>query len=90
MGYKPNCYYGDGYLGKPAFSPFDKILITAGAPNIPAELIKQLKVGGFMVVPTGSNIQVMKRITKTEDDNYRVENFGEFVFVPMLKGKVNS
>lgn len=90
LAYKPNSYYGDGYLGKPAFSPYDKILITAGAAEIPEDLIKQLKIGGYMVAPIGTNVQTMKRITKLSETKYDIENFGEFVFVPMLKGKVNS
>ncbi len=89
LGYHPNSFYGDGYIGKEAFSPYDKILITAGAPEIPEELIKQLKIGGYMVAPIGKNIQIMKRITKLSDEEYDIERFGEFVFVPMLKGKIN-
>lgn len=89
LSYRPNSYYGDGYLGKPAFSPFDKIIITAGAPEIPVDLIKQLKTDGFLVAPIGKNVQTMKKIIKISDDDFKVENYGEFVFVPMLKGKVN-
>ncbi|NOZ45447.1 MAG: protein-L-isoaspartate(D-aspartate) O-methyltransferase [Chlorobi bacterium] len=90
LGFEVNSYYGDGYKGKPALSPFDKIIITAGAPEIPENLIKQLKIGGIMVVPIGSNVQKMKRIIKISENNFDVEDFGDFVFVPMLKGKINS
>ena len=51
LGYNIEFFYGDGYKGVPSYAPFDKILITAGAPEIPEELLKQLKVGGMMVIP---------------------------------------
>src|SRR5215213_5826911 len=58
-------FYGDGYEGLPTYAPFDKILITAAAPEIPQKLVTQLKAGGMMVIPVGSgNLQTMKRITK--------------------------
>jgi protein-L-isoaspartate(D-aspartate) O-methyltransferase len=65
MGYAPKMFYGDGYKGLPAFAPFDKILVTCGAPFIPEELVKQLKVGGIMVIPLGGgDVQVMTLIKK--------------------------
>jgi protein-L-isoaspartate(D-aspartate) O-methyltransferase len=88
MGYKPYFFYGDGYLGQPKFAPFDKILITAGAPDIPQELLKQLKVGGRMVVPVGDGSgQVMTAIDRLGDDDFKQTEHGYFSFVPMLKGK---
>jgi len=88
LGYFPYSYYGDGYKGLPTYAPFDKILITAGASSIPETLLKQLKIGGIMVVPTGSrHSQDMLKIIKLSDDDYKIENHGKFVFVPMLKGK---
>jgi protein-L-isoaspartate(D-aspartate) O-methyltransferase len=91
FGYFPFCYFGDGYAGLPAYSPFDKILITAGAPHVPEELLKQLKVGGWMVAPIGPpHSQDMLRIVKVSEQNYKTENHGKFIFVPMLKGKVND
>lgn len=88
LGYNPFSYYGDGYAGLPTYAPFDKILITAGAPDIPKELLKQLKVGGIMVAPIGErDSQDMLKITKIEETKFKKENFGKFVFVPMLKGK---
>ena len=79
--------YGDGYLGTPRFAPFDKILLTAAATEIPQQLIDQLKPGGIMVAPLGSgDIQPMKRIIKNTDDTIREENFGNYRFVPFLKG----
>jgi protein-L-isoaspartate(D-aspartate) O-methyltransferase len=81
-------YYGDGFEGIPEQSPFDKILITAAAPEVPPKLLAQLKVGGIMVLPLGEGrTQQMVRITKTGNKDYRTEVFDDFAFVPMLKGK---
>lgn len=80
-------FYGDGYEGLPTFAPFDKVLITAAAPDIPKKLIEQMKVGGMMVVPVGTGeVQTMKRIIK-EKEGIREELFDHFSFVPMLQGK---
>jgi protein-L-isoaspartate(D-aspartate) O-methyltransferase len=88
MGYKPYFFYGDGYLGQPKFSPFDKILITAAATEIPKELLKQLKIGGRMVVPFGGGSgQVMMTIDRIGEDEYKELEHGYFAFVPMLRGK---
>lgn len=80
--------YGDGYQGAPRFAPFDKIIITAGASEIPLQLIQQLKPGGIMVIPLGDDgdTQKMLRLTKKEDGTLIRENFGDFKFVPFLKG----
>jgi protein-L-isoaspartate(D-aspartate) O-methyltransferase len=81
-------FYGDGYQGLPTFAPFDKILITAAAPQVPSALLEQLRPGGWMVVPVGEgNIQQMRKITKLADGTMSVEIFDEFSFVPMLAGK---
>ncbi len=81
-------FYGDGYEGLPTYGPFDKILITAAAPDIPQKLIQQLKTGGMMVIPLGSgNVQRMIRITKLENDALKEEAFDSFSFVPMIEGK---
>ncbi len=88
LGYYPYSYYGDGYKGLPTYAPFDKILITAGAVAVPEGLLKQLKIGGIMVVPTGPrHSQDMLKIIKISENQYKPENHGKFVFVPMLKGK---
>jgi protein-L-isoaspartate(D-aspartate) O-methyltransferase len=88
MGYKPYLFYGDGYKGQPAYGPYDKILITAGAPKIPEELIKQLKVGGKMVIPLGSEGgQEMTVLEKTDENETRQHNYGSFIFVPLVRGK---
>ncbi len=83
-------FYGDGYEGLPTFAPFDKILITAAAPEVPKKLLLQLKVGGIMVLPLGEgSVQQMMRITKLENDALKEEVFDNFSFVPMLLGKKN-
>ena len=86
LGYNPQFFYGDGYLGKPTYGPYDKIIITAGAPYIPEKLIEQLKPGGMLIVPLGEKIQIMTRITKLENGEIQKDEFMQFAFVPMLKG----
>lgn len=81
-------FYGDGYEGLPAYAPFDRILITAAAPDVPQALIEQLKTGGKMVLPLGKeHPQKMIRLTKLATDELAEEQFADFLFVPMLKGK---
>ena len=83
-------FYGDGYEGLPTFAPFDKVIITAAAPDIPPKLIDQMKVGGMMVIPVGAGeVQLMKRITKLENGALKEEVFDRFSFVPMIEGKNN-
>jgi protein-L-isoaspartate(D-aspartate) O-methyltransferase len=83
-------FYGDGYEGLPTFAPFDRIIITAAAPDIPPKLIEQLKPGGMMVIPVGTGeVQRMMRITKLENGALKEEVFDNFSFVPMLEGKNN-
>jgi protein-L-isoaspartate(D-aspartate) O-methyltransferase len=86
FGYKARCFYGDGYAGRPAFAPFDKILITCGAPRIPEELKKQLKVGGRMVIPVGeiNGVQTMLTLDKKSENEFEIAEHGSFQFVPML------
>jgi protein-L-isoaspartate(D-aspartate) O-methyltransferase len=87
IGYNPKFFYGDGYKGLPTYGPFDKIIVTAGAPAIPEELLTQLRVGGRMVIPMGPREkQTMYLVVKTSDTEYYKESHGTFVFVPMLKG----
>jgi len=81
-------FYGDGYKGLPTFAPFDRILVTCGAPSIPESLFSQLSVGGIMVVPVGEgDVQIMHKIVKIEEGNYDVSTHGTFRFVPMLQNK---
>ncbi len=89
IGYRQiKLFYGDGYKGVPAFAPYDGILITAAAPEIPVKLVEQLKTGGVIVLPLGSgDVQTMIRLTKKEDGTLSEERFGAFRFVPLLKNK---
>jgi protein-L-isoaspartate(D-aspartate) O-methyltransferase len=81
-------FYGDGYEGLPTYAPFDKVIITAAAPEVPPKLIDQMKVGGMMVIPVGAGeVQLMKRITKLENGALKEEVFDRFSFVPMIEGK---
>ncbi len=78
---------GDGYLGLPDDAPFDAILVTAGASSLPKDLLRQLKIGGRLVIPIGKDPQIMHRFTRTGEKTFDKETFGEFRFVPMLKDK---
>jgi protein-L-isoaspartate(D-aspartate) O-methyltransferase len=78
-------FYGDGFKGLPVYAPFQRIIITAAAPFIPEELVKQLDAPGIMVFPlTRGDHDIMTRITKDTDGSVRMEEFGNFKFVPML------
>ena len=85
--YRIKMFLGDGNKGLPTYGPFDRIIITAAAPEIPQALIDQLKVGGMMVIPLSENenCQTMLRLTKQEDGSLKREEYGDFRFVPMLK-----
>ena len=88
IGYKCHFFYGDGYKGLPKFAPFDKIIVTCGAPEIPEELLEQLKVGGKMVAPIGKgDVQQMQLIEKNSDTEHKATTHGNFSFVPMLNDK---
>ncbi len=90
LGYRPRFFFGDGFKGLPTYGPFNKIIITAGAPDVPEELLSQLKTGGLMVVPVGTyERQKMLCIKKTGEKSYDKTTHGDFVFVPMLKGTEN-
>jgi protein-L-isoaspartate(D-aspartate) O-methyltransferase len=83
-------FFGDGYKGLPAFAPFDRILVTAAAPEIPFKLIEQLKPGGFLVIPVneaGEEFQRMVRLSKDPSGSVTEERFDRFSFVPMLEGR---
>jgi protein-L-isoaspartate(D-aspartate) O-methyltransferase len=87
LGYYPNLFYGDGFEGLPKLAPFDKILITAAPEKIPEKLLKQLKIGGWMVVPVGDRrVQKMTIIRRTGEDTFEESLHGDFIFVPMEKG----
>tara|TARA_B100001758_G_scaffold81904_1_gene69618 strand:- start:20262 stop:20912 length:651 start_codon:yes stop_codon:yes gene_type:complete len=91
LGYNCMFIYGDGYKGLPKFAPFDKIIITCGAPFIPEDLLAQLKVGGKMVAPIGNgNTQLMHLIEKISGKENKITTHGNFSFVPMLNDKSNG
>tara|TARA_R110002073_G_scaffold72537_1_gene177475 strand:- start:469761 stop:470405 length:645 start_codon:yes stop_codon:yes gene_type:complete len=77
--------FGDGYKGWPEFAPFDKILVTAGAPFVPQPLLSQLKIGGRLVIPVGDEVQIMTLFIRKGEKDFEKHEFGEFRFVPMLK-----
>jgi protein-L-isoaspartate(D-aspartate) O-methyltransferase len=83
--YKVNLFLGDGNEGVTAYAPYDRILITAAAPEIPEKLIEQLKPGGMIVIPHGQDdVQQMLRIIKNNDGTTTTEEHGAFRFVPLL------
>lgn len=88
LGYRPQLKLGDGTLGWSAYAPYDGIVVTAGAPIVPEDLVKQLNVGGRLVVPVGDQLsQVMVRITRVSEDEYKEEQFRHFKFVPLIGEK---
>ncbi len=88
MGYKANFYQGDGSKGLAEKAPYDGIIVTAGAPTVPQELIKQLKVGGRLVIPVGdSKKQTMMLIQKISKTKLTQKEFQHFSFVPLLGEK---
>lgn len=88
LGYRPNLKLGDGTLGWSAYAPYDGIVVTAGAPVVPDDLIDQLSVGGKLVVPVGSQkSQVMVRITRVSEESYEEEHLQHFKFVPLIGEK---
>lgn len=87
LGYSPTLFWGDGFEGKPTYGPYDRILITAAAPEIPEALMAQLSPGGKMVIPFGTGIsQTMMLIKKTTLGKIEKSSHGLFAFVPMIKG----
>jgi protein-L-isoaspartate(D-aspartate) O-methyltransferase len=91
LDYSVDFFYGDGYAGQPQYGPFDSIIITAAAPEIPETLLYQLKTGGRLIVPLGNSaVQVMTVVERTGTDSFDYSEHGSFVFVPMLKGTVNG
>jgi protein-L-isoaspartate(D-aspartate) O-methyltransferase len=90
LDYNALLVYGDGFEGLPQYAPFDGILITCGAPEIPDKLVKQLAINGRMVAPIGRNMQEMTVIHKISEDQNRITKEGAYRFVPMLKGKVDK
>ncbi|PRY15634.1 protein-L-isoaspartate(D-aspartate) O-methyltransferase [Pontibacter ummariensis] len=84
-GLKPHTFHGDGSEGLPAYAPYDKIIVTAGAPGVPKSLVRQLSIGGCLVIPVGNEkSQKMMRITRVEENEFTKEEFSNFKFVPLL------
>ena len=83
-----NLFYGDGYKGSKTNAPFDKIIVTCGAPDVPQDLLGQLKVGGRMVIPVGEGSQRMWLIDRVSEGQFVKKDFGAFSFVPMLERSV--
>lgn len=88
LGYRANLIYGDGYKGAPTHAPFDRIIVTCGAPEVPTDLPGQLKVGGIMVIPVGADgRQTMFTWRRTSLESFEQQEHGAFSFVPMLAQK---
>jgi len=79
--------FGDGYRGYESEAPYDSILVTAGAPFIPKNLLNQLKISGKLVIPVGEKTQIMTLISRISEKKFKKNEFGEFKFVPLLKEK---
>lgn len=79
-------FYRDGYKGLPEYAPFDRIIVTAGAPYIPDALRDQLSIGGIMVIPVGEEEQTMFRVRRITEQLYEEEPLGPFRFVPFVEG----
>ena len=90
LNYDATLIYGDGFKGLPEHAPFDAILLTCGAPDIPSKLIEQLKVNGKMVAPIGVDMQEMMVVHKVSEHQTRITKEGAYRFVPMLSGKVDA
>tara|TARA_Y100000815_G_scaffold238819_1_gene233337 strand:+ start:556 stop:1170 length:615 start_codon:yes stop_codon:yes gene_type:complete len=88
MHYRPKkMIFGDGYKGLPEEAPFDGIIVTAGAPEVPRALMSQLKVGGRLVIPVGVDEQIMTLFVRKSEKEFEKKEFGSFRFVPLLEDK---
>lgn len=87
LGFKTvRCFFRDGTNGLAEYAPYDKIVVTAGAPVVPDALKQQLVVGGILVIPVGEDVQYMYRIERISATEYREEMLDAFRFVPFLEG----
>ena len=88
LGYVPKKFiFGDGYKGLPDQAPFDKIIVTAGAPFVPKPLMAQLKIGGMLLIPVGDATQIMTLFIRKSAKEFEKHELGDFAFVPMLEEK---
>jgi len=91
LGYRMHFFLGDGYQGQPQYGPYDGIIITAATAAVPDNLLKQLRIGGRLVVPKGErDSQVMTLYLRKGEDDFEITTHGYFVFVPMLPGIANG
>lgn len=85
MGYNANFFFGDGSMGIPAHAPYNKIIVTAGAPFVPEVLLKQLKVGGILVIPVGNEqSQTMVTVIRISETEFEKIELDQFRFVPLV------
>ena len=88
FGYRAMLKVGDGTLGWSTYAPYDGIVVTAGAPVVPDDLVQQLSVGGRLVIPVGDDKkQMMLRITRVSENEYEREELADFKFVPLIGEK---
>lgn len=88
LGYSVQMKLGDGTLGWSAYAPYDAIVVTAGAPVVPEDLVNQLNVNGRLVVPVGDDKkQEMTRILKLRENEFEEERYRNFKFVPLVGEK---
>jgi len=88
IGYRPkHLSFGDGYKGLPEYAPYEKIIVTAGAPEVPKDLLSQLKVGGRLVIPVGTKVQTMTLFIRKSAKEFDKKEYGAFRFVPLLEDK---
>jgi len=85
LGLDVNCRVGDGTIGYREGGPYDGIIVTAGAPDVPEPLARQLTIGGRLVVPVGTaEEQTLYRVTRTAEEDWKAEDLGPFKFVPLI------
>lgn len=85
MGYPARFFYGDGSKGIPEHAPYDKIIVTAGAPFVPEIMLKQLRIGGILVIPVGDEkSQKMITVIRVSENDYERIELDTFRFVPLL------
>ena len=87
LGLRAEQKFGDGFKGMPIFAPFERIIVTCGAPFVPKALLSQLAIGGIMIIPVGEGTQKMVRIEKMQDGQFVQKVLGDAAFVPMLKDR---
>ena len=85
MGYNANFFFGDGSMGIPAHAPYNKIIVTAGAPFVPEVLLKQLRIGGILVIPVGDEQrQTMVTVIRISETEFEKIELDQFRFVPLV------